>query len=307
LSLMAGLARALSILFLLLFASSMVSAQTFVSIAPKGQADVELYPYEVAVFEIRMINSSEQPINNFYLHVYVDDELAIVEKAGEVKEKTIVVSELIPGREEIREVAIKALQYGPNQLKISLDYGVEKYTHSISTFLSVKKNPVEINARPDKTAISPGEGGAIIFDITNTSANALENVEARLVVPEGIESLTDTFVIRSIEPRQSFLNKEFGFVAESTTTGRKTLVLEVNYDDKKGRHTISREFSIDVQNRAQYLLILVFAIIVLASVSYLLRQRQKPELQTEGLKIHEIKPLPVEEKKAAEKPKDTKK
>ncbi len=285
-------------------ACSSVSAQAFVSIAPKGQADVELYPYEVAAFEIRVINNSEQPINNFYLHVYVDSELAIVEKEGEVTEKTMVVSELVPGREEVREVTIKALQYGPEQLKISLDYGVEKYTHAISTFLSVKKNPVGINARPNKTAISPGEDGAIILDITNTSTTALENVEARLMVPEGMESLTDKFSIPSLEPRQSFMNKEFGFIAESTTTGKKTLVLEVKYTDKKGRHTISREFSIDVQNRAQYLLILVFAIIVLASVSYLLRQRQKPALQTEGLKIHEIKPLPVEEGKKAAPPED---
>ncbi len=285
--------RLITAIFLLLLCSTAFGQLISVVIQPESDVEkVRIYPYEVATYKIFIVNIGSETEENINLVARVDEELAIIVEKTEVREKRFVINRLLPNREpEIREIRVKALQSAKKDLRIFVDYGVgDGLIHTYSTSLTVIENPIIINARLSRTAMNADEQGSVLLDMANSSSFVLYDINAELDVSEGLQLISEPYYVESLDPNQSFSNKEFKFIAEPGISGERNLVLKLSYTDREGRHTIEKNFVVDVQNRLAYIFILVAGVILLVVLSYLLRQKGKKQKIDTAIKVEEIPP-----------------
>ncbi|MFH1697211.1 MAG: hypothetical protein ABH854_04910 [Candidatus Diapherotrites archaeon] len=274
------------------FCASAGAAMLSVVVEPEAGAAVRLYPSEITSYRVVAINNDTATLENIFLRVSVEGGLAIVENGTRLLEKKFEPFSLKgEGREEKR-ITVKAMQSGAKKFGIVVEYGISGYTHTSSTTLAVSENPAAINARLSKTALSRGEEGAIVLDVTNTTDAKMHDISAELKVPEGIKELSGRFYLAELAPGQAFSNREFSFQPGGDMVGRNNIILEVSYTDAEGKHTLQKDFVVDIQDREQYILVLAAGIVLLVIVSYFIRKRGREPIDTSGLKISEIKAPP---------------
>lgn len=298
-------AERFSIVLLIAVIFSCYASASLVSVViqPEGRQElVTLYPYEVASYDIYIINNGSDSVENLTLVVSTDNELAIVIDGSEARERRFFIEELMPNEQKIESIEVKALQAGEKDFKIYVDYGFEELSYSVSTKVKIVGNPILINARLSRTAINPEDEASVVLDITNTSTYVLNNIVADLIVSTGLSSDAEQYRLESLDPNQSLTNKEFKFFADPVTIGKREVILRIRYSDNEGEHLIEKNFTVDVQNRTSYLFIIIIGIVVLVIISYMLRQKkEKPKIDTSNIEIEGIKnPPQTKEKKESE-------
>ena len=277
-----------AVLFAVLMFAATAGAQVYVNISPMDAEGVlELYPNEVATYEIVVFNSTPETIENFNIRVSVDEGLAIVDGLEERTMKSFKVGSLDTGRSETLRVKVKVLQSRTEQYYISANSGFEKYTNVEATYLTVRENDVQVNTRISKSALNIGEENSVFLDIKNNSEGEVHDIVALLLVPRGIKNISDKLELSALAAGEGFTDKEFKFLPEPGTVGEKTLVLRVSYvlDDKT--HLIEKTFDLEIQNRDIILYIIIILILVLVVMS--LMTRKKSKRKKESVAVYEAK------------------
>lgn len=288
------LTAALSVAFIV-FATTFVNASPggpAIAISPFGNDDRALYPFEVVPYEIVVVNTGQELLEGVQLHVFVDPGLALFVNEKDLTETQILLDPIPPLKSTTQIIYVKALESGAQKFKIGVDYGIDNYTHTTYTVLSVNPNPVKMDVTISKQSLSPGEQGSLVLNMKNGSENNLKDISAELVVPDTIESNSEEFYLAKLEPGLDFSNKIFEFTPKPSVLGKEQVTLRISYSDGVVERTFDKSFVIEIQERLQYLIIIVGIIVALVIASYLLRQ-QRPGDPPKTIQIKDIKPSEI--------------
>lgn len=263
--------------FLIFFTFPVLSQEVFVSLNPLTHSvPVELYESEIAEFQLIVINNEEVEKRNFNAIVSVSGELTLIVNGKEKKEQRLTIVSLPPKSEKNKTIKVKGQNLSVNDLEIKIEYGFkDNLINSFSSKLKVLKNPIEVNARLEKTALEPLEENILLVDLTNTSGKEVRNLTASLVLPQGFDSSSNPLEFKIFAKEQSVLNSAFNFTAPEESVGEKNILLLIRYDDERGAHEIEKNFQVDVRNRDQFLLVLGGIVIALLLISFILNLRKK--------------------------------
>ena len=161
-----------------------VAAVPAVVIEPKSGADfVTLYPLEVSDFVVNVENNEQRPVEGLSFMVSTGPELVLTLDGKELRDKNFFVPRLESGERKSFEVRVKAVSPADKAL-LRVNYGVERYTHSVSTFVEVQPNPLMVNARLGKSVVGPGEETSVFLDLVNNGKQVLSGVQAELGLPD---------------------------------------------------------------------------------------------------------------------------
>ncbi|MFH1391462.1 MAG: hypothetical protein ABIH20_04085 [Candidatus Diapherotrites archaeon] len=275
-------------LFLLLV-SSIASAQVALIIEPtSADGDTSLYPFEVKEYKFVIVNISNNPVENVQVSLSVPEELSLVVDNEDRVDRHFTIRKMLPGAKEEHVFNVKALDISAKPLEIRADFGVSEMTNSSLTSLMVEPSGLAFNARLSRTSLGPDESGSVFFDLTNNSSEKIHNIKAELVSTDSVVVDSLPFELDFIEPGQTVSNTEFLFSLGSGI-GRKNLSLRVWFDDSNGRHLLEKSFSLDVQNRDIYVILLVFGILFLVGISFYIRKNKPPQkVDTKGIEVQNL-------------------
>lgn len=277
------------VLLILVAFSLNVFAQTAVIISPlEGEGTLTLYPLEVREYKMIIVNISQSTLGNVEVRLTVPEELALVVNGEDKTTRFYSFISLDPNQQEEKIFQVKALKQASYPLEIKAEFGGENFTNSSSTGVIVQQSGFSFNSRLSRTSLEPGQGGSVIFDITNNSGLKITNIKAELLSTDQLTIETSPFELDFLESGQSVSNTEFFFTL-GTGTGQKTLVLRVFFEDSKGKHLLEKSFPLDVQNRDIYVALLVIAVLILVIISLYMRRKKTPkEVDTQGIKVQNI-------------------
>ncbi len=278
-----ALLQLLLLTFCLLLLQFAVAAPAIV-IEPKLGFEHELYHFEIADYVLKVANPDENAMQNLVLVVRAVNGAVVVSDGSEADEVQLLFAEIPPKGFAAKEIRVKSVQFSQEAPAINVSAGADTYSHKIS----VKQNPVMIDARLSKLSLSPGENDSLIFSISNTGSTAIRNISALIIVPDDVQSLSQPLFLSSLEPKESYPYKEFQFVPQADVLGRRNITLRISYSDGERNRIFERVFVVDIQQRLQYLLIIIVLIALLVAVGYAVRRHF--EKKASSIKITEVKP-----------------
>lgn len=261
-------------------------ASAIPAVVIKPQADVngiaQLYPFEVAEFDIVAANPEDTTVTNLVLYLYVEDGLAIISRNGEVKEMHLTIEEIRPYDSATKTVTIIAVQPATKNLKVGIDYGFEVFTNSAATFVSVLESPLKLETEIEKTASNPNERNKVMFSITNESEEDISDIRAELIVPDTFENLSDVFEAELLEAGETLSENEMEFQPTNDITGKEIVILRLQYTDSLGEHTVEKRFTVDIRDRNTYIFTIFVIIAILVVLSFIVSRKTKKQSDIKG-------------------------
>lgn len=269
------------VFLLVLFFCSGVFAGLLVNVSPKdpGFETMVLYPDETGDYEITVFNIGEEPVLGVQLKATVSDGLKIIDAGVEKTVLAIDVGSLGANEKESFLVKLKPSELSTKNLFIYVDYGVGDYTHLAATFLSVAESPLHVDAQLSKTALDMGDKGSISLSFRNNGSEPINNIVAELIVFPGLESVNGTVSFASLAPGEGYEAKEFVFRADPDATGKKPLVMQVSFEDSRGKHVLERNFFVEIQSKQTIVYLIVAIIILLVFVAIISRKSDSKSIQ----------------------------
>ncbi|MCR4368947.1 MAG: hypothetical protein NUV67_03510 [archaeon] len=277
------------VFFALLLLLPQVLAQSIVPavvIEPvQGTSPLELYPLEVREYRLKVVNLSNAPIENVDVVLSVPEELAFVVDGADKSERFYSFLVLPPNAIEERIFLVKALEESSVPLRISASYGAGDAANSSSTSVLINGGGVDFTSRLGNASLEPNARASAFFSLANNSDGRITNIRAELIPGTGefVQVTSPAFEQAFLDPGQNVPETEFGFVL-GPGTGERVIVMRLFFTDSSGAHVLEKSYSLDVQYRDVYVLLLVAAILALVVVSLYMR-RKKPGQQTEGIKV----------------------
>ncbi|MCD6478612.1 MAG: hypothetical protein J7L44_01865 [Candidatus Diapherotrites archaeon] len=274
-----------SVLIALILILGNAHSMLVVEMTPKNTSDalLKLYTDEVGEYEIKVINVSEEPIENVIIKVVASGNLAIIKG---LEERSMDVMELSPMQPfekktigvKVKPVAKPREEGGMNI--ITVYYGQEKYTHFMGTYVEVIEGPLNVKAELKKYAMSSGEENRIDAELKNTSASEqIRNLRIFLSMPEKFDSKELSYDVAYLNPADS-LKKSFFFSPDPSIKGTQHLALIVEFEDSRGKHIIEKNFKIEIQNKA-ISSALILALITGLVVIYLFMRKGEKKAQAQ--------------------------
>ena len=270
--------------FLILISTILIainaSALPSVSIQPADGKDViDIFPFEQATYELGILNNEDKEYKNFNVELSVEQGIVVLTEKGE--ERTAKFNfDSIQAKQSLRqEFTIKPVDASPKNYSITATYGLDKFTHSVSTFVNVKQNPIELKARVSKNSFNPNEEGTIFVDFSNATSNYLKDISVELSLPEDFEQLSEKFELAELNPKQATLNKEFKFSVPKKE-GKYDVVLRLVYSDENAFHQMEKTIPVEVRDTGK-LLTMAIGTVILIVIAYLILTRLKPKEENE--------------------------
>jgi len=259
-----------------------VNAYITAEIVPKNNEAkiLELYPDEIGEYRIIITNTSEKTMALVNLKVVVSDTLAIIKGLEAKNYETAVLRSLSPNEHRSLDIFIKPqnkLEKKDEKNIITLYYGEDKYTLFTGTYVEVVESPLEIKADLKKPTMNRGEKNYVEVEIKNSSGEHIKNVRISLLTPPKIDVRERDYNIAYLNPNDSF-KKSFYFSPDPTITGTHYIALRIRFEDARGRHTLEKNFVVEIQDKAIGASILLAIIIALILV-YLMTRKQKKAQQ----------------------------
>lgn len=266
--------NSLLLFFFVLILCSSASASLLVHIAPKDPnfETLSLYPYESGEYTITVLNNGPETVENVMLKISAADGLKIIDSGFEKSAVSRTINSLDSGAKESLLLKLKPIELSSKNLSLYIDYGVGKYTHLSATFVEIKESPLHIDASLSKTALDMGEEASISLSLKNNGAEEIKNINAELIVFQGLESKNGTVSLDALAAGEGFEAKEFKFRADPSATGERAMVLQVSFEDSFGKHVIEKGFSVEIQSKQTILYLMVGVIVLLIAVAFLSRR-----------------------------------
>ena len=253
-----------SIFFILIF--SFVSAQVEVRVAPLNSDGNYFYPLEVNAYKISVANPSQTSAQS--VEITIKDptgkiSFPIEGNGGSTRRFTLI--NILPGRSQERNFDVRALENSSGAVEIIADYSVGDDLGSTSSFATISKSAVEVDAGIGKPSLAPNESSKIDFKITNNSQETLSGISAELFSASNVVVESVPFEKASLAPAES-VSGTMDFTL-GKDTGKSTLLLRVFFDDANGTHVLEKEFPLEVQS-GDYIALLLVAGVVLIVLIY---------------------------------------
>lgn len=265
--------------FFLIFFNFAFAQSVFVSIEPmQGNTSLEMYSLEVKEFELVVVNNSTQPLSNFNVLVSASSEIILVSGGEEKKQEKISFVSIAPKAIMKRQILVKGKSASDKKAVLKADYGFDEFLQSYSLLLSVKKSPLEFNARLLKTAMEPLEENNVAFDLVNLGESSVSNINVSLSLPQGFEDKDRHFSLNELVPGQSVLNSRLGFSSGEEPFGEQKIIVTASYEDELGRHQAKEFLEVDVRERTNYLVMIAIIVIVLGALVFFYKKRKNPPL-----------------------------
>lgn len=280
--------------FFLFFLFSFCSAEIFVSISPKEKTReiLLLYPEETGVLELSVLNSGSAPAK-IVLKISAEDSIVFLEKENELTGISRTV-ELSAGEKTVFELDIKALKQTDKKQLISVQFGVEEFSQSVTTMARIIPSPISFETtEPD---IENRNSGKFKAKIINNSNETIQNLKLVAIPQIGLDSNpADFFQISELAPKER-IEKEFSFYFNLNSQEQKTIFLQASFQDSNGFHILQRNI------KAQYslfpdVLVFSFALLIVIAIAYLLLAIFKKKESSEEKKKNKKKEEPKKEEK----------
>ncbi|MBI4044241.1 MAG: hypothetical protein HY392_00865 [Candidatus Diapherotrites archaeon] len=262
-------ARAFLLLFFAVFLPFFAAGETvFVSIEPVEGSGFEFYSFEVVRFRLIVSNNSGSVVENFNAVIFAGNDLTLVVDGAETRSQKISFLSIAPGETLFKEFQAKGLFSIGRKTSISVDYGVGgELSQSYSADVSVKRNPVEFNARLLKGALEPFEANSVVFDLKNTGETGISTVRVEAFLPQGFSFTGEKiFSPGSLAPQQSILNARLDFSAGPEPVGEQNVTVKAFFSDGTREHEISKTLLVDVRKRENTLVLLGLTALVIAAL-----------------------------------------
>ncbi len=264
------------LLLLLVLLCSSASASLLVSIYPKDPRfeTLSLYLDESGEYEISVFNNGPAEVKNVLLKVSTAGGLKVIESGVEKSTVGLTIDSIQPNAKESILLRLKPSELSTKNLFLYVDYGIAEYTHLSATYVTVKESPLQVNASLSKTALDVGDEGSVKLSLKNNGSEVVRNIEAQLIVFQGLYSLNGKVSLASLAPGEGYEAKEFVFRADPSAAGKKPLVMQVSFEDSLGRHVIEKNFSVEIQSRQSVLYLIIAVIILLVIVAIFSRGKE---------------------------------
>lgn len=266
--------------FLVFFLPFLVNAQNVsVYIEPVSDSDFDFYSFEVMRYQLVVSNNGKALVENFNAVINAGSDLTLVVDGQEVRSQKISFLSIAPAETLFKEFQVKGLFSIGRTTSIKVDYGVgENLSQSYSVQVSVKRNPVEFNARLLKGALEPFEENSVVFDLKNTSEKELSDVYVEVFLPEGFSSTERGFSTEFLSPHQSITNARLDFTAGPEPIGEQTITIKSFFSDDLGEHELRKDLLVDVRKRENTLLILALVALIVAALVIFFGRKKTTEV-----------------------------
>lgn len=244
--------------FALLLVMACAAAQPAVTIAPKNAANQtgELYLGEAVPYTVTVFNLGATALESLKLKLDVSEGLYLSENEAQMQSIVREVDELQPGSLKEFEVTVGNSRLAEQAL-LSVSYGIEKYTHSVTTFASVVERPLQIDALLSES-IPAAKQSSLFFDLKNVGTEDIRMIRAELRLPSDIEAASEPVTLAKLAPGESLLNKELKFFPAAGAKGKKKIELAVSFEDSRGEHELLEAFTVDI-NQVDLISMLLFS------------------------------------------------
>jgi len=292
---------ALIIAFLLVLpcALSYISVEIFPA---TGEEIITLYPEEKAQFRAVIENLGKEKVSGLDISAYVDDGLFIIDGMEKTQSKSWHFEEIKAGHKNEVLFFVKPAEGEARpeteRKKITVYYGVEKTVNYTGTYLEISPSPLYVEASIEKSTMNPEEENSVIVTVQNRGNAPLENIEGKIIPASSVQFTGEsTFFQDKLGPPVGTLpgaevgNKRFAFTIKEGTEGETPIIVRIQFEDAKGKHTVERDLSFAVQDKTLVFYMIIFVIlllIILALISRRGRQvlipkkenvREKPAVQ----------------------------
>ena len=261
---------------LLVISGNVSGQQVFVTLEPVGKTGtVELYPLETAEYNLVAVNSGPEKIENLDIYLTADNGITFISSNGtENPSQRITFSGIPPNGREFKGIKVKALSTSLGQPKIKGEFTLSgNSVYNFTTTILVIQTPLDVVARIENSSLSRKEAGVIFLDLKNSSQSPITSLNAEISVPEGFSITSGSFFLGSLQPGQSVQSTQFKFIAPDYEVKGANVKLLITYSDERGKHSLEKDFSVDVGDRSGLIMLLIAGIVVLVVISIYLKTR----------------------------------
>ncbi len=267
------------LIFIFLFFFSLVNAEVFVNINSKTGEIYTIYPFEIALFDLTVINSGLSEVESLTFSVISEEnKLFFIDEGKELTELNFDLKNLKPNEKIVKEIKIKSKDVSDKKVIVTVRYGEKIFTHEISTFINVVKSSFTVKPKLNKNVLNNGEETSIVLDLENKGEKAITDLSAKLILPNGFELVSEPSIPLTLDPGKSSNNLNFQFKANKTQNQLHTLVMQVSFKEEGVIHLLEYSFQIEVGNKIQLFLTILLGITIGLIVLRFLIKENKPKI-----------------------------
>lgn len=272
------------ILLFLLLVSCAAHGRLIAEILPENglKHPLELYTDEIGRYEIRIKNAGNDGINNLVVKIVTSGNLAIINGFEETTQAVFNLGPVHAGEEKsllIKAKPVFKLKGEGVGNVLSIYYGDGEYTQFIGTYVKEVRAPISVKANLNKYVMTKNEENMVEVELENTSASEhIENVSISLQLQDKLVAKEQSQKIEFLNPGE-LIRKGFSFTATPEAKGTQYLALVVDFVDSKGRHTIEKNFKLEIQD-VRISTVAILAIVIGLIVLYLVMKRNEGRQKT---------------------------
>lgn len=151
-----------------------------------------------------------------------------------------------------------------NSYSVSIHSGKNSLNNVSSLMISVVDSPLQLDSKLNTPVLDLFSESALFVSYKNISDKKIRLVESFIASSPGLIYDSNIFLIESLEPNESFLDKEFNFESVPSSVGSHKLIFVTNFMLDSVPHRIEHIYDVEVQDRSAILnSILIFVLVLL--------------------------------------------
>lgn len=277
--------KKISLFFVLLLFCSFVSAEVLLTTYPEK---TELFPYELDILVVKILNNSENILDNLHLRIEGSDNIVFVEEGQEKKVLLRELTKIEPNVTKELRLKFKATSVKKEASALFVYYGFENdYQKGILPFVSgtiviTKENKVVVTTKIDKTTTSAGDEINGEISISNKTGGIITMLASEMIVPSGFDLKTAPFFTETISDSNTVSTK-FNALAPLQVDGEQTVLIVYGYFDENGPHYFEKEHKVSfVKSNRAFLALIGIVVLIIAVFLYLQRTKKDDKLKGSG-------------------------
>ncbi len=249
-------------------------AEIFVSISPKDfEGGVRpLYLDETAFFSVTAFNDSIDQTQNLNLKIVCDKSLSFIDDGSETK---VIVKDfgiLEPMEKKVFFVKTKLVEAGAENYNLAVQYGFDELNNLSATRVSFAESPLEINASLLNESIYFSQKNSFKFSLKNFSEQIIPLAVVFVQKTPLVEPMNVPVSFHGLSSGEETEKMKLDFLSNSLS-GEQHAILVLEFADASGQHVIEKDFTFQIAEENQGLIIISGAVLFLVVVSILLMRK----------------------------------